>query len=138
MVNKTSKIVSWVLYVLMAVSALLAVLFYAGGIDSASLMVWGYILLALGVIVAFISPVYGFIMNPGNIVKLLVSLGLVVVIGIISYSMAGNTFSDLRLETLNITEQTSKWVGMGLLFTYITSVLAIVAILFSTVYKIFK
>lgn len=138
MVNKISKIVSWVLYVLMAVSALLAVLFYAGGIDSATLMVWGYILLALGVIVAFISPVYGFIMNPGNVVKLLVSLGLVVVIGVISYSLAGNTFSELRLETLKISEQTSKWVGMGLLFTYITSVLAIISILFSTVYRIFK
>jgi hypothetical protein len=138
MVNKISKIVSWVLYALMAVSVVLAILFYTGGIDSATLMMWGYVLLVLGVLVAIISPVYGFILNPGNVVKLLVSLGLVALIAIISYSLAGNTFSELRLETLKINAQTSKMVGMGLLFTYITSALAIVAILYSSIFKIFK
>ncbi|MDO8897151.1 MAG: hypothetical protein Q7V19_05830, partial [Bacteroidales bacterium] len=63
MVNKISRIVSWVLYALMAVSVVLAILFYTGGIDSATLMMWGYILLVLGVLVAIISPVYGFILN---------------------------------------------------------------------------
>ncbi|MDO8899317.1 MAG: hypothetical protein Q7V19_16820, partial [Bacteroidales bacterium] len=73
-----------------------------------------------------------------NVVKLLVSLGLVALIAIISYSLAGNTFSELRLETLKINAQTSRMVGMGLLFTYITSGLAIAAILYSSIFKIFK
>lgn len=138
MVDKLSKIVSWVLYLLMAVSALLAILFYTNNVDSATLIQWGFVLLIATVVVALASPVYGFILNPGNIGKLLLSVGVVAVIGIVSYSLAGNTFSDLRLETLNITAQTSKFVGMGLLFTYITAVLSILVILFSSIIKIFK
>lgn len=138
MVDKLSKIVSWVLYSLMAVSAVLALLFYTNNVDSATLIQWGFVLLIAGVVIAIASPVYGFILNPGNIVKLLLSIGLVAVIGIISYSIAGNTFSEFKLESLKITAETSRLVGMGLLFTYITAAMAILVILFSSVMKIFK
>lgn len=138
MADKTSKIVSWVLYGLMAVSVLLGILFYTGSVDSGTLIQWGYILTIVTVLIAIASPVYGFIQSPGNLIKIVVSVGLVAVIGIISYVLAGNTFSASKLEVLNITAQTSKIVGMGLLFTYITAVIAILAVLFSSVYKIFK
>jgi len=136
--NKLSKIVSWVLYALLAVSALLTILFYTNNLDSASFIQWGIILVIAAAVIAIASPVYGFILNPGNIVKMLISIGIVAVIAVISYSLAGNTFSDLRLEVLGVTEQTSKWVGMGLLFTYITAALSILAIIYSNIMKIFK
>lgn len=138
MTDKISKYASLVLYVLMAVSALLAVLFYAGTIESDTLLRWGYILLIAGVIIALASPIVGFISNPKGVVKLLVSIGLVAVIAIVSYSLSGNTFSDVKLQTLNITAETSRWVGMGLLFTYILAVLSLLTILYSSVIKIFK
>lgn len=138
MVEKSSKIISWSLYVLMGVSALFGLLFYSGAIDSAALMQWGYVLLIATVVVAVISPVYGFVQNPGNIKKLLISLGVVALIAIISYSFAGNTFSDLRLEKLQVSALTSTYVGMGLLFTYITASIAIIVIVFSSIFKIFK
>lgn len=138
MADKTSKIVSWVLYGLMAVSVLLGILFYTGSVDSGTLIQWGYVLTIVTVLIAIASPVYGFIQSPGNLIKIVISVGLVAVIGIISYVLAGNTFSATKLEILNITAQTSKIVGMGLLFTYITAVIAILAVLFSSVYKIFK
>ncbi len=138
MADKISKYAGLVLYVLMAVSALLAVLFYAGTIESDTLLRWGYILLIAGVIIALASPIVGFISNPKGVVKLLVSLGLVAVIAIVSYSLSGNTFSDVKLQTLNITAETSRWVGMGLLFTYLLSVLSLLTILYSSVIKIFK
>jgi len=138
MADKFSKLISWVLYVLMGVSALFGLLFYTKTIDSAALMQWGYVLLIATVIVTVISPVYGLIQNPGNIKKLLISLAAVALIAIVSYSLAGNTFSDLRLDRLQVTALTSKYVGMGLLFTYITASIAIIVIVFSSVFKIFK
>jgi len=138
MTDKISKYAGLVLYALMAVSALLAVLFYVGTIESDTLLRWGYILLIAGVIIALASPIIGFISNPKGVVKLLVSLGLVALIAIVSYTLSGNTFSDVKLQTLNITAETSRWVGMGLLFTYILAVLSLLTILYSSVIKIFK
>lgn len=138
MTDKISKYASLVLYALMAVSALLAILFYVGTIESDTLLRWGYILLIAGVIVALASPVIGFISNPKGVVKLLVSLGVVAIIAIISYSLSGNTFSEVKLQTLNVSAETSKWVGMGLNFTYILAVLSLITILYSSVIKIFK
>ena len=136
--DKLSKFVSWTLYGLMAVSALLAILFYTGSITEDTIMQWSYILLVLALIIAVASPVYNYILSPGNPMKILLSFGLVAVIAIISYAVAGNTFSALKLESMNITAETSKWVGMGLMFTYITGILAFTAIIFSSFYKIFK
>ncbi len=138
MTDKISKYAGLILFALMAVSALLAILFYVGTIESDTLLRWGYVLLIAGVIIALASPVIGFISNPKGVVKLLVSLGVVAIIAIISYSLSGNTFSEVKLQTLNITAETSKWVGMGLLFTYILAVLSLITILYSSVIKIFK
>ncbi len=138
MVNKLSKIVSWILYLLVGVSALLTILFYTNTLGEAAYIQWGIILLIIAAVIAIVSPIYGFILNPGNIVKLLISVGLVVVIGILSYSFAGNTFSQMRLETLGVTAQISKLVGAGLLFTYIVAIFSIVTIIFSSIMKLFK
>ncbi|HOI31388.1 MAG: hypothetical protein PHG67_00560 [Bacteroidales bacterium] len=138
MVDKLSKYVSRVLYVLMAVSVVLAVLFYAESIDASIFMRWSYILLISGVVIAIASPIYAFILAPKNAVKLLIILLLVAVLGFISYSLAGNTFSPTKLEVLKITEQTSRNVGMGIIFTYIAFAVALLSIVFSSVLKIFK
>ncbi len=138
MVDKLSKYVGWVLYVLMAVSAVLAVLFYTESIESSKFLQWSYVLLISGVVIAVGSPIYGFILAPKNAVKLLVILVVVAIIGFIAYSIAGNSYSETKLELLKVTEQTSRNVGMGIIFTYIAFAIASLAILFSSVLKIFK
>ncbi len=142
MVDKISKYLSWLLYALIAVSVVLAAIFYFGNVEENTLvslmMRWAYILLGATAVIAIISPIFGFIQQPKNAIKLLISLGIVAVIAIISYSIAGNTFSEARLLDLNATAETSKLVGMGLLFTYITASIAILAILFSSFSKFFK
>lgn len=138
MVDKLSKYANWVLYVLMAVSAVLAVLFYMESLDTSRFLQWGYFLMFSGVIVAIASPVYELFLSPKNIIKLLVILVVVAILGFIAYSLAGNTFSETKLELLKITEQTSRNVGMGIIFTYIAFAIALLAIVFSSVLKIFK
>lgn len=138
MVDKLSKTVSWALYGLMAVSALLAILFYTDSLGADTLLRWSYILLIATILVAVASPILNYMLNPGSLKVMLISLALVAIMALISYSIAGNTFSALKLEALNITAHTSRMVEMGLIFTYITAAIAIVAIVFSSVFKIFK
>jgi hypothetical protein len=72
------------------------------------------------------------------VVKLLISLALFVVVIIIGYSLAGNEFTDLRLEELKSTAETSKLVGMGLYVTYIAFGLTILAAIYASIIKVFK
>ncbi|MDP3462622.1 MAG: hypothetical protein Q8S18_07530 [Bacteroidales bacterium] len=138
MIDKLSKYVSWVMIGLMVVSVALGLLFYSSGITESVLLRWGYILLVIAVIVAVVSPIFSYIQNPKNAVKLLLSLGIIVLVAIIAYSFSGNSFSNIKLEQMNITAQTSRLVGMGLLFTYITAGFAILAVIYSSISKLLK
>jgi len=138
MVDNINNITRWILYVLIAVVAILGVLFYTNSLSSEGIINGATYMLYLGVAVMIISPIYSFITNPTNIVKLLISLGLLVIVIVIGYSMAGNTFTDLELETLKTTADTSKLVGMGLYVTYISFGLAILAAFYASIIKAFK
>jgi hypothetical protein len=136
--DNLSKYVGWVLIALMGISAIFGVLFYLGAIPESFLIQWGYFLLVAGVITAIASPIYSYIQSPKNAVKLLISFGIIAFVAIISYSLAGNSFSEIKLEQMKITAHTSKLVGMGLLFTYITAGFAILAVIYSSVSKLLK
>ena len=138
MVDKTSKIVSWVMYVLLILSALFGVLFYLNKLSSGFLIQWGIILVIVSVIIAILSPIVNFISNPGNIVKILVAIVGILIVGFISYSIAGNNFSQYKLEILGVTAKVSKLVGAGLIFTYIIAGFSLLAILYSSVMKFIK
>ena len=61
-----------------------------------------------------------------------------IIVAIIAYSVSSNEFSSIRLEQMEITEATSKVVGAGLLITYVLVAFALLAIVFSTISRIFK
>ncbi|MBC8319847.1 MAG: hypothetical protein H8E34_03905 [Bacteroidetes bacterium] len=138
MKDNIANITRWILYLLLALSVIPGVLFYADLLDTELFINWAKILLIIGVAVMVISPIYGFITNPQNIVKMLISIAVAVVVIVIAYSLAGNDFTEYRLEELKTTAETSKMVGVGLYATYIAFGLTVVAILYSSVIKIFK
>jgi len=138
MKDSVANVTKWILFGLIAFVALLGVLFYADVISVGSYINWGVILLIVSILIMIISPIYGFISHPKNALKLLASLVLLVIILIISYSIAGNQFSDLRLEELKTTAQVSKLVGMGLYVTYSLFGITVLAVIFSAVIKPFK
>lgn len=138
MKDNIASITRWILYVLIGIVAVLGILFYTGNLSENSFINGAKWMLILGVAVMVISPIYTFIISPKNLVKLLVSLALFVVVIVIGYSMAGNTFSDLQLETLKTDADTSKLVGMGLYVTYIAFGLAILAAIYASIVKAFK
>ncbi len=138
MKDSIANITRWIMYILLALSVIPGVLFYAQLMDTELFINWGKMLLVAGVVVMFISPIYGFITNPQNIVKLLISVAAFVVVLGIAYSLAGNEFSAFQLEKLKTTADTSVLVGMGLYATYIAFGLTVLSILYASVIKLFK
>jgi len=138
MKDKIANITKWITILLLAFVSLSGVLFYVNVIDSETFINVGKLLLIVGVAVMVISPLYGFITNPQNIVKMLISVGAAVVVIVIAYSLAGNSFSAYDLEGLETTAETSKLVGMGLIATYIAFGITVLAVLYSSVVKLFK
>ena len=138
MKDKIANITRWILYLLLAFVTLTGLLFYINIIDSEAFINIAKLLLILSVAVMVISPIYGFITNPQNIVSMLISVGVAVVVVVVAYSLAGNTFSEYQLEELGTTAETSKLVGMGLIATYIAFGITVFSVLYASVVKMFK
>jgi NADH:ubiquinone oxidoreductase subunit K len=138
MKDSIANITRWLLYLLLALSVIPGVLFYAGLLETELFINWAKILLIVAVAVMVISPIYGFITNPQNIIKMLISIAVMIVVVVIAYSLAGNDFTEYRLEELKTTVDTSRLVGMGLYATYIAFGLTVVSILYASIIKLFK
>lgn len=97
-----------------------------------------YVALGLTVILALIFPVIFIIQNPKNALKILGALVVLVIIGFICYSVAGNTFGIVRLEELKTTAEISRAVGAALYFTYIVGSIAVLTIIYSGIAGLFR
>jgi len=133
-----SKILRIFLGVLLAISALLAILFFVNVISDDVLIYWGYFLVILTAVITILFPFVFLILNPKNSIKIFIAIGLMVVIAIIAYSLSQVNFTELQLEKLDTTERTAKYVGAGLIFTYIMAALAVLSIVYASISKIFK
>ena len=133
-----SKILRIFLGVLLGISALLAILFFTKLISDDVLIYWGYFLVILTTVITIIFPIAFLFLNPKGSIKIFIALGLMVVIAIIAYSLSAVGISDHTLEKLGSTAETAKYVGAGLIFTYILAVLAVASIIYASISKIFK
>lgn len=99
--TKLSKILNYLLIALFAVSAGFALLFYIGGeVEGAAyptpiytdpFINWGIILLFAAAIITIVFEVVSLILRPQNAIRTLVSLGILAIIVIVSYSLADST-----------------------------------------------
>ena len=150
--NSKLNISKWVFLALAAVTVVIAVLFYlvVGTIKPAWLageptpradlyLNWGYILIILGIVIALISVVFTALVKGVNVKTLLIALIAFAVIAVVAYLMSKNYFGVPYQagETL-YSGKTHGWVEVGLNFFYITFAVAILAILFSVIYKAVK
>lgn len=87
---------------------------------------------------ALVFPVIYIARNPKGLVKFLIILAVLVVLGFVAYSMATNAFSVEDLQRLKTTEEESRIVGAGLIFTYFIGGLTILALFVSSVLSFFK
>jgi len=142
-----SKILRIVLIILLAVSAVLGILFYAGGEDISgqpvytnTFIVWAYILAGIAVFFAIIFPIFQMIKNPKAAVKGLLGFLVVAVVVFVAYAVSSG-------EKLGITNPelmqydvpgTLKYAGTLLNSVYFLAGLAILSMIFSEVSKMFK
>ena len=137
MFENLTKTLSLVLYVLLGISVLLSVLFFAEMISESSLIIWAYILVVIATLAAVLFPVVYLVQNLNKAKTALLSLaGLLVVIGI-SYLLASGEVLH-SYEKYGIDEAVSKNVGTGLIAMYLLGFGSIGSILFFGVYGIFK
>jgi len=137
-------------YILMLVAAVLIVMVWAKG-DSAiennlalqnqilnPFMITAYVALGLAVAVTVIFSIVSIGMNPKNAIKIVAIIAGLVILGFITYSVAGNEFNAVELQDLETTKEVSKRVGAALYYTYIVAGLAILATLYSSIAGLFK
>ena len=149
--------ITQVLYwALLAISVLLIVLFYVkngdinpddpfpkqmtdfGGILNI-FIIWTYILIGLAVFVTLIFPIGNMIVNPKSGLKTLISIVIVAALLFVGYQLAsdvelilpGYTGNDNVPEILKLT-------GMGIYMMYFMLGGAILAMVYSSISKIFK
>lgn len=138
MKDNIAKVTRWILILLLALSVIPGVLFYLDALDTETFLNIAKVLLVVAVAIMIVSPVYGFITNPQNIVKLLISVGLIVIVFFVGYSMAGDAVTEAQEVKHGLTQTSSKMVGTGLYVTYIAFGLTVLSLLYASVIKIFK
>jgi len=133
-----SKILRIFLGVLLAISALLMILFFVNVTSLDTVIYWGYFLLIFTAVIVILFPIIFLILNPRNSIKIFISLG--VNGGYCNHCLftVDGKFTELQLEKLGTTASTVKNVGAGLIFTYILAALAVLSIVYASISRIFK
>lgn len=144
-----------IIRILMAVVGVIAIIFLAriigvgdteiregsaGGVVL-PLMYIAYIALAVTVIIVLLFTIINLLKKPALLKKALINIGLFALVLIAAYVLSSGTDIDLKQFTdkgLDVTESTSKYVGMGLIAFYILTVVAVATMVFSGVKKLFN
>ena len=132
-----SKILSIVLYALLGISGLLGALFYAGSVESATLIGWCYVLFGLATIAAIVFPIMAMAKNPKGAKSALIGVVALGAIFAISYALGGDEMTPKYEEFISGPEA-SKRVSMGLIAFYLLALGAVGVTVYSGITKLFK
>ena len=103
------------------------------------LLNWSYIKVALGIVIAVIAFIVMGVIKGINWKTIIIVFGAIAIIGAISYFLAKPYFGiEYKADAATYSGVTHGWVEMGMNFFLITFGIAIVAILFSVIYKALK
>lgn len=147
--SKLSKILSFVLYGLIAVTVVLTIMFFTGGdvpgetyqtpVYTDLILNWTKILVILAAAVTIFFEIVHVVSNPKNAVRSLISIAVLIVIGIVSYAIADTTPLNLGgYEGPDNVPSMLKMAGAFLYGTYFLLGIVVVAILAGELSRIFK
>lgn len=146
-VNLIFKVVS---FILMALAAIFIVMVWTKGDDALEndlalqaqilnpFIYTAYFAFGIAIATAVIFSILSMAINPKNIVKILITIAAMILLGVVTYSMAGNEFDAVKLQKLNATADISKQVGAALYYTYIIGAIAILATIYASIAGLFK
>ncbi|MDX9695169.1 MAG: hypothetical protein RBT49_05195 [Bacteroidales bacterium] len=143
-----NKLIRILYIVLLAVSALLAVLFYVGGneidgetpVFTQQFILWAYLLVGIATITAVAFPIIQMITNPQKAKKSLLGVAALVAVVAIAYFFSSGElmkFGSQEMAKFNV-PSLLKQVDTGMITTYILFGIAIFATIYSEVSKMFK
>jgi hypothetical protein len=151
-----AKILRITLIVLFSISAIITIMFYAGGTNTIELaggtkietypkatdllLVWTFILTGFAVGITILFPVIHMIKNPKNAKKGLMGIAALAVIVVIAYGLASSEILEITnadLAQYNV-PSTLRFAGMMLNSAYAFSFLALAAIAYSEIAKALK
>ena len=150
---KLEKVLSIVLWVLLAVSAVLIVSMMTNisendadptmGAWINTNLTWSYILLGIGAVVAIVFALYNTFTDKDAAKKGLIALVFTAVVIVISYVLASDAIPQFYgvekfVADGTLTATISKMVGTGLYATYVLFVLVMLAIAGSSLNKVIK
>jgi len=141
------KISTIVLYVIAIISVVLAGLFFFGPTKDYGAhsdvpvftdlnLLWAVVLFIATVVITFVFAIENIATHPKALKRAVISLIAAGVLVLVSYILASGDPVGGRAE--DISGSTLKWVGTGLIATYILGGIAIVGIIASEVYRAFK
>lgn len=135
-ISTSLKVLSWLL---MGVSVILTVLFYAGNITEEPFIFWAYILFGLAVLMALVFPIYFFVRNPKSALKTLGAVALLGVIFLIGYLLSDATpiFSPTQNPDLS-NPSVLVLTDTGLIATYVMFGVALLLLLYTGARSIFQ
>ncbi|MCK9398534.1 MAG: hypothetical protein M0Q51_00890 [Bacteroidales bacterium] len=138
MTEKKLKYVQWLLYGIMAISAILTLLFYLNPGQPDLMLYWGYVLVIFSIVVTLTISFTNIIKNPKGSMKVVVIVAIMLILGFISYAISDNTLSTDQLEKYSLTPNGVRMVGAGLIMTYFIMIGAIGVFIYTSVIKFFK
>lgn len=97
-----------------------------------------YVIIILGVALAVIFPIFGFISDYKKGLRALISLLLLVGLFGISYVFASDGIEGVVYEKMGVTPGQSKLVEGGIIMTYILALIAVVTVAVTSVTGLFK
>jgi ribose/xylose/arabinose/galactoside ABC-type transport system permease subunit len=138
--DKLLKICKYGLWGLMGIIIVILAICLFQGETSADLqmyMTYALVILLGGAIL--FSPIYGIIVNPGSVKKILIAIGAFAVVALIAYLVSpGATLSQEYLESMNVTASAESICDFLMMFLYIVLGGTFVAAIGSAVYKLFN
>lgn len=146
-INLISKVIS---YLLMAIAIVFIVLVWVRGDEAITgdlslqaqildpFMTTAYVALGLAVAAVLLFSIVSVATNLKNAIKVIIIIAGLVILGVITYSMAGNDFDAVKLQKLDTTAEVSRQVGAALYYTYIVGGLAILVTLYASIAGLFK
>ena len=138
--DKLLKICKYGLWGLMGIIVVILAICAFKGESSADIQMYlTYALVILLVVAILFSPIYGAIINPGNIKKIGIAIGLFAVVALIAYIVSpGATLSQEYLESMGVTAKAEAICDFLMMIVYIMLGGTLVAIIGSALAKFFN
>jgi hypothetical protein len=136
--ERNFKLVQWLLYGLMGISAVLTIIFYINPANPDIILYWGYILFFLSLGILLSISLINIIKNPKGSLKVMIIVAAMVIIGIIAYVLSKNTLNPIQMEKYGVSAGTVRMVGASLIMLYVIMAISIGVLIYTSLNKFFK